>query len=135
LILETEGVEQVSPTIYVSSEVQGDYTNFFTQNAQVETLGVDTTAHLFDFSFKSGGWDGDASREGVAIASPMARQLDVRAGDKITFVISGKSVTVPILGVDRAAFDFIYMEWQQLARIAGFVRPPDGDTQAAVVTR
>jgi putative ABC transport system permease protein len=127
LIMEVDGVAHVSPTTYVSSEVQGNYTNFFTRNAQVETLGVDTSANVFDFSFKSGGdWNGDASREGVVIASPMARQLGVEAGDKITLVISGKSVTVPILGVDQAAFDFIYMEWQQLARIAGFVQNTDG---------
>jgi putative ABC transport system permease protein len=132
LISEVENVNHVSPTIYVSSEVQGDYTNFFTGNAQVETLGIDTTANLFDFRFKSGGgWDGDPDREGVVITSPMARQLGVEAGDPITLIISGKSVTVPILGVDQAAFDFIYMEWHQLAQLAGFTQPTD-DSPIAV---
>jgi putative ABC transport system permease protein len=128
LMMEIDGVAQVVPTSSVSVEVHGDYTNFFTNNAQVETLGIDTTAVMFNFDFKSGGgWDGDANREGVVITSPMARQLGVKAGDNITLTIAGTIVTVPILGVDRSAFDFIYMEWHQLAQIAGFVQTPTSE--------
>jgi putative ABC transport system permease protein len=124
LIQEVEGVKAVSPTVDVLAEIEGDYTNFFTNDNQIETLGIDPSANTFNFSFTSGdGWKDDPKREGVVIASPVAGQLGLKAGDEITFRIGGKSITMPVIGVDEAAFDFMYMEWTQLATLTGFVTP------------
>lgn len=128
-VAAVEGVQLVSPLVYVMTQIDGDYTNFFTSDNQIETLGVDTTADLFNFQFTSGtGWQDDPNREGVVIASPMAGQLGIQAGDDLTFWVSGQRVTLPVIGVDRAAFDFMYMEWQQLAQLAGLT----GETEADV---
>jgi putative ABC transport system permease protein len=124
LMQDTEGVKAVSPVIYVSAQIEGDYTNFFTNDNQVEALGVDPTSKMLNFNFKSGnGWQDDPHREGVIIASPMARQLGVEAGDEITFRVGGNRVTMPVIGVDRSAFDFMYVEWTLLARLSGFTKP------------
>ncbi len=124
LMSDVEGIKSTSPIVYVMAEVEGDYTNFFTNDSQVETLGIDPSAQLFNFHFKSGnGWEDDPKRPGVVIASPMAGQLGVKAGDEITVRIGGKPITVPVIGVDAAAFDFMYMEWTQLAELTGFMTP------------
>ncbi len=122
-----EGVRRVSPVIYVSAQIEGDYTNFFTGDNQVEALGIDTTVKMINLDFKSGsGWQDNPDREGVIITSSMARQLGVKAGDEITFRVAGNQVTMPVIGVDRSAFDFMYIEWRQLAKLAGFTKTVDG---------
>jgi putative ABC transport system permease protein len=110
----------------VLAEIEGDYTNFFTNDSQVETMGIDPSARMFNFNFTSGdGWENDPKRAGVVIATPMAAQLGVKAGAEITIRVGGTPITVPVIGVDEAAFDFMYMEWTQLAALTGFMTPDD----------
>ncbi|MBI5960271.1 MAG: FtsX-like permease family protein [Chloroflexi bacterium] len=126
-IAAIEGVQDVSPVADVSVTIEGNYTNFFTGNNQVEALGVDTRANMVHLTYSSGeGWEHDPDRQGVVIPSSMARQLGLKAGDDITFLIAGQRVTLPVLGVDRAVFDIMYLEWRQLAHLAGFTKMVDG---------
>jgi ABC-type antimicrobial peptide transport system permease subunit len=115
-----EGISTVSPGALASVQVEGGYVNPFTLNNQVTAIALDPAAGVFNFSYKDGdGWSQDPTRDGVVITSTMASQLGVSAGDEMTFVVGGNRVTQEVIGIDAAIFDSLYMEWTQLATLAG----------------
>jgi len=119
-LIAVDGVRDVRPGTLVNLSIEGPYTNFFTQNNQVASFSIDTTADVFTFDLIDGtGWEEDPQREGVIITSPMAAQLGVGDGDTVTFTLAGQTFTENIIGVDKSAFDFFYMRWERMSELAG----------------
>jgi ABC-type antimicrobial peptide transport system permease subunit len=115
-----EGVSAVAPGALASVQVEGGYVNPFTLNNQVTAIALDPAASVFNFNYKDGeGWSKDPTRDGVVITSTMASQLGVSAGDDMTFVVGGNRITQEVIGIDAAIFDSLYLEWTQLATLAG----------------
>jgi cell division protein FtsX len=117
----------------VSVQIEGGYVNPFSQNSQVMATALDPAADVFHFNYMSGeGWSKDRTRDGVVITSTMASKLGLEAGDDITFVVSGNRATREVIGVDAAIFDSLYIEWTELASLAGLVRGVPQPNQYAV---
>lgn len=114
-------IETANPGVIMSIEIEGTYENFFTRNNQVVAFGVIPEEKDYRWNYEAGnGWDDDPNREGVVISAPMADQLGITDGDQITFVVSGNEVTEEVIGIERAAFDAIWINWERLALLAGF---------------
>jgi ABC-type antimicrobial peptide transport system permease subunit len=115
-------ITTANPGVIMSIEIVGNYENFFTRNNQVVAFGVIPESGDYDWNYKAGtGWDNDPNRQGVVISAPMADQLGITAGDAIAFVVSGNQVTEEVIGIERAAFDAMWIHWEHLALLAGFV--------------
>ncbi|MCB9436979.1 MAG: ABC transporter permease [Anaerolineales bacterium] len=114
-------VTQANPGVVLSVQVEGSYENYFTRDNQVVAFGIVPSANDYNHRYVSGtGWDNDPERTGVVITAPMANQLGMDTGDELTLVIGGNRVTAPIIGVDAAAFDAMWFQWEQLASLSGY---------------
>ncbi|NDJ86799.1 MAG: FtsX-like permease family protein [Chloroflexi bacterium] len=115
-------VTEVNPGVVLSVQIVGDYENFFTRNNQVIAFGIDPAKRDYIFRYKAGeGWRNDSTRDGVVLSAPMANQIDVDTGDEITFITGGgRQATKPLLATEDVAFDAFWIQWEQLALLAGF---------------
>jgi len=84
--------------------------------------GFDPTTPTYAFHLIQGaGWRDDPMRRGIVITRPLADALKKQVGDALTFIVSGQEYSYEIIGVDAYPFDGIFMDWRELARIAGYV--------------
>ncbi len=114
-------VVEANPGVILSVQVEGNYENFFTRNNQIVVFGIDPAANDYEFHYEDGiGWRNDPERDGVVISAPMADQLEVKAGDTITFVVGGNRVTETLIGIEGAAFDALWIKWDRIAALAGY---------------
>jgi ABC-type lipoprotein release transport system permease subunit len=115
-----ENVESVHIGTVLFIQLEGDYINFFTNDNQVQVFGFDPADPLIRLDYLEGeGWSNDPTREGMVISQPIAKQLNLSAGDEIRFGVAGQSYTTQVIGIDRNAFDIVNMRWDQLSRAAG----------------
>lgn len=121
---EIDGVEAVYPGFDVSASVPGYVSNTPLKEGsdQVTVSGLDPTTSTYDFNLMEGsGWQNNPARNGIVIARSLADGLNKRLGDNLTLVVGGLSYSFEIIGVDAYPLDLIFMNWHELANIAGFV--------------
>lgn len=121
---EVDGVIAVYPGLDVSASVPGFVSNapFREGSNQVTVAGFDSATSTYKFDLLEGAsWQENSTREGVIITRPLADKLDKQAGDTLELTINGQDLSYEIIGVDAYPFDNIYMDWQELAQIAGYV--------------
>jgi putative ABC transport system permease protein len=89
---------------------------------QVPISGFDPATPAFAFKLIEGsGWRDDPTRQGIVITRPLADALDKQVGDTLLFEVTGQPHEYEIIGVDAYIFEGVFMEWHELARIAGYV--------------
>ncbi|MBN1681858.1 MAG: FtsX-like permease family protein [Anaerolineae bacterium] len=125
LILEVDGVKDVYPGVGFGLEIINlDSTD---SSYEIEALGYDPAAPVVDLDFTEGvGWQDDPTREGIVITSAAAKILDAVVGDRVLVSAGGRSGEYDIIGVVSFPFEQVFMRWQDLSHLAGFVY--DGGT-------
>jgi putative ABC transport system permease protein len=119
-----EDVEAVYPGLDVIVGVPGFVSNTPMREGsdQISVSGFDPVTPTFAFNLLEGtGWEHDPRREGVVIARPLSVRMNKHVGDTLTLIINGQEYSYEIIGVDAYVFDAIFMDWRELARIAGYV--------------
>ncbi|NDJ75422.1 MAG: FtsX-like permease family protein [Chloroflexi bacterium] len=116
------GVDAVYPGLDALVSVPGfvSETPLKEGSDQVAVSGFDSTTPTFDFNLIDGdGWRDDAAGQGIIVSRPLATAMDKQAGDTLTFILNGQEHNYEIVGVDAYIFEGIFMDWNELARIAG----------------
>ena len=89
---------------------------------QVAIFGFDPSTPTYNFDLREGtGWDNDATREGIVVSRPVADALDMHVGEVLTFIVNNQQHTAEIIGIDAYVLDAIFMDWQELAHISGYL--------------
>ncbi|NDJ74631.1 MAG: FtsX-like permease family protein [Chloroflexi bacterium] len=131
-VREVEGVDGVYPGLDVLVSIP-DFVSIVPISEgsdQVVIAGLDPATPAYKFNLMAGtGWQNDPSRAGMVISRSVAEALDKQVGDTLTFVVNGQSHSYEIIGIDAYVFDGIFMDWRELARVAGYV---DTDGQPLV---
>lgn len=118
------GIESIHAGYSVSVGVSGfESTNPLTAGSdQVTVTGIDPAQTPIRFDLVEGeGWQDNPARRGVILSRPVAENLDKSTGDSITLSVGGQVLEYDIIGVDSYAFDAMYMDWRELATLAGYV--------------
>ena len=119
-----EGVTAVYPGVDVAVRVPGfvSETPLKEGSDQITASGFDPATPTYKFDLLEGsGWEDDPTRPGIVIARPIAEQLNKNVGDTLEFEINGEEFSYEIIGVDAYLFDVIFMNWEVLADISGYV--------------
>lgn len=119
-----EDVEAVYPGLDVLVSVPGFVSKMVMKEGsdQVTVSGFDPATPTYAFRLIEGtGWGDDPTRKGIVISRPLADNIDKRVGDTLTFVVNGQEYSYEIIGVDAYIFEGIFMDWRELACIAGYV--------------
>ncbi len=117
-------IEGVYPGYSASVGIRGyESTDPLTEGSnQVSADGIDPANPAFAFNLREGNaWNADPARRGVVISRSLAENLDKTVGDSLTLTISGQDYDYEIIGVDNYAYDALYMNWRDLASLAGYV--------------
>jgi putative ABC transport system permease protein len=117
-------IEGVYPGYSASVGIRGyESTDPLTEGSnQVSADGIDPANPAFAFNLREGSaWNADPARRGVVISRSLAENLDKTVGDSLTLTISGQDYDYEIIGVDNYAYDALYMNWRDLASLAGYV--------------
>jgi putative ABC transport system permease protein len=100
---------------------------------QVAAYGFDPATDAFHLDLEEGeGWK-NGETEGVVISSTVADVIGKGAGDPIELMVNGQTLETTIVGVDSYAFDIVFMDWRQLARLAGYVDEQTGEPVAGLI--
>ena len=112
------GVKAVYPGTGVTIQIE-DYVNPDTGQGSLEVLGFDTRSDSIRMNLVAGtAWNKDPDREGVVLASNLAKQLDKKAGDRFVFSAGGRAFEREVIGITSLAFDNVFMGWRDAAEIA-----------------
>ena len=120
-----DGVKQIAPGYAVTVALQ-DYeapedNSFAAGTNQVEVAGIDTTTDTIHFSYSSGtGWDEDPDRQGIVLNETVSENIGKVAGDMVNVTIAGQTYEYEVIGVNTWPFDTVFLDWRELATIAGF---------------
>jgi len=88
----------------------------------VSAFGFDPAAPMMNFTYTEGtGWSEDPTLEGVVLTSAAAKELDKHVGDTLVISAGGHTAERELIGIAQYPFPFAFMQWQDLARLAGFV--------------
>jgi putative ABC transport system permease protein len=91
-------------------------------SSQLTATGIDPTEHAIVFDLVEGeGWQNDPTRRGVIVSRTLANNMNESLGDSLNLVISGRTITYPIIGIDNYGFDALYINWRDLAIASGHV--------------
>lgn len=106
-------------------------TNQFTEGtSQVETLGLDTAHPAINFELTDGdGWQNDPQRKGVIVSRTLADSINKGVGDSVTLIYGNRTLEMDVIGINDYPFDELYMDWRDLATLAGYVNA-EGQPQA-----
>jgi putative ABC transport system permease protein len=87
----------------------------------VAGTGVNTrNPDLFELDMRSGqSWEEDPDLEGVIISSRIADGMGKKPGDTIVIMAGGNHGEFPVLGVVNIPFDWVWMKYEDLARLGG----------------
>jgi len=118
--LITDNVADVSavyPAVSVPLQVEG-YINPQTGQSSPDALGFDTQSDSIRLNLEAGtAWQEDPDRPGVVLSSNLARQLEKGVGDRFVFTAGGRPFEREIIGVTSLAFDFVFLDWRDMAGI------------------
>jgi putative ABC transport system permease protein len=110
-------VRAVYPAVSVPLQVEG-YVNPQTGQSSPDVLGFDTQSDSVRLNLEAGtAWQEDPDRPGVVLSSNLANQLEKEVGDRFVFTAGGRPFEREIIGVTSLAFDFVFFDWQDMARL------------------
>ena len=121
-----EGIKAVYPAVGVALQVEG-YVNPETGQSSPDALGFDTRSDSIRLNLEAGtAWRDDPDREGVVLSSNLVKQLGKGVGDRLVFSAGGRAFEMEIIGITSLAFDFVFMDWRDMAEIGEAVlgEPP-----------
>ncbi len=121
---QIEGIQAVYPGVDVLVSVPGFVSETPLKEGidQVTISGFDPATPTYAFELIEGnGWRDDPARPGLVISRPLAEAMDKHVGDTLDFVVNEQAYSYEIIGVDAYIFEAIFMDWRELAQIAGFV--------------
>lgn len=121
---QMDGVAAVYPGLDVTVSIPGfvSKTPMKEGSNQVTVAGFDPATPTYDFDFVDGlGWQNDPTQTGVVVSRPLADALNKTVGDTLTFSVNDREYQYEILGIDTYIFEAIFMDWHELAQIAGYV--------------
>jgi putative ABC transport system permease protein len=111
-------VKAVYPAVSVPVQVEG-YVNPETGQSSPDALGFDTQSDSIRLNLEAGtAWQEDPGRPGVVLSSNLARQLGKGVGDRFVFTAGGRTFEREVIGVTSLGFDFVFMDWRDMAGIA-----------------
>jgi putative ABC transport system permease protein len=103
----------------------------------VSAFGINThNPDLMDFDLRSGtDWRANPDLEGVVISSSLADGTGKDAGDALVIQAGGSKDTFTIIGVINFPFDWVWMPYDDLARLGGLFleAPAAGDTNGGEI--
>ncbi|RPI91946.1 MAG: ABC transporter permease, partial [Chloroflexi bacterium] len=102
--------------------------------AGVSAIGMNTqNPDLVEFDMRSGtDWRDDPNLEGVVISSQLADGTGLDTGESITMMAGGGRGTYPIIGVVEYPFDWVWMRYEDLARLGNlYLDAPEDADQAS----
>ena len=121
LVENVDEVDAVYPGSGFSGQMEG-YVSDFTGTSQIIIIGVDTTASLLDFDLQAGtAWNDDPSREGIVLTNEIASGSGAEVGDLVNVTVAGNLVEVKVIGIASFPFPVAFMQWENVATLAGFV--------------
>lgn len=122
---EVGGLKFIEPGISLAIDIEG-YTpkKIGPGPSFMIASGINpTNAEIIALRLRSGtAWNDDPERHGVVVASVIADGLGVDTGDSLTIHAGGRSATYEIIGVATYLFDTVWVRWDDLATLGGFVR-------------
>lgn len=128
-LAEDDAIAAVYPGFSISVGVEGFASeSMLSQGSnQVMINGFDTQTPTFHFNLIEGqGWGDTFTQEGAVISHTIADTLKRKVGDPLYFMLNGTRYEYPILGILDYSFDAIFMDWRELAHLAGYT---DGETE------
>jgi ABC-type antimicrobial peptide transport system permease subunit len=112
-------------TVYPGGGVMVQIEGYFDPQWESSSLfatGWDPSTAAFDFEYTAGtGWQDDPGREGVVLSSSLAEALGKSAGDNVLVTVGGQDAEFEIIGVVSFSSNALFIDWQVLARLAGFM--------------
>ena len=97
------------------------------EDENISAIGVDPSQPVVNLTYDSGtGWDGDPTREGIVMTRKVADYFHKKVGDKVLLDVAGNRAEYTLIGISSFVDDIIFMQWQDLARLAGFVSSDNG---------
>jgi putative ABC transport system permease protein len=125
-------VQDVFPAVQLTVDVEG-YANSQFGSSQVIVAGFDPTSDALDLNLEAGtAWEGNPNREGIVLTSSLAQAIDKQAGEKMVIEVAGHKVELEIIGIAEVPVDQGFMEWRQLARLAGLTQGAPTPNQYAL---
>jgi putative ABC transport system permease protein len=110
-------VKAVYPAISVPLQVEG-YVNPETGQSSPDALGFDTQSDSIRMNLEAGtAWQEDPDRPGVVLSSNLAKQLEKEVGDRFVFTAGGRPFEREVIGITSLAFDFVFLDWRDMAAI------------------
>lgn len=121
----TPEIEAGGPLMFIVVEIQG-YTleiNATTEPPALYALGTEPAQDAYLLTLQEGeGWEQDPNRRGVVINHTLANGLHKGVGVTINLRTGGGEYqAIEIIGIMEFPFKVIWIRWQDLAEIAGFV--------------
>ncbi len=127
-ISDVDGVETVNPGVGFLVrlfDLSGTLISIgagFEGSDELQAIGFDPQSPAIDLTYDEGtGWQDDPARPGIVLTTPAARSVGKTAGDRIVVSAGGRTGEYEIIGVASYPFPFVFMSWQDLSRLAGFV--------------
>jgi len=110
-------VKAVYPAVSVPLQVEG-YVNPETGQSSPDALGFDTQSDSIRLNLEAGtAWQEDPDRPGVVLSSNLAKQLEKGVGDRFVFTAGGRPFEREVIGITSLAFDFVFLDWRDMAGI------------------
>jgi ABC-type antimicrobial peptide transport system permease subunit len=114
-----EAVENVYPGVDLTVGLEG-YVDWQFGGNSVFVSGFDPQSDTLDWELDAGSaWDEDPQREGIVLTKSLAEQIDKGLGDTAVIEVGGQKVELEVIGLVSLPVDQGFMEWRQLARLAG----------------
>jgi putative ABC transport system permease protein len=131
LLMGVGGVEAVHPAVSftvkfidLGETVMGVQTR---SEFEIEATGIDPASGSVDITYESGtGWDEDPNRAGIVLTTPAAELMDKKVGDHAVISAGGHTGEFEVIGIASYPFEMALMQWQELARLTGFVTSDNG---------
>jgi ABC-type antimicrobial peptide transport system permease subunit len=103
-----------------------------TESNQIEVTGIDPDHSALRLDLREGdGWQKGVSCTGetinmtecqsVILSRTLAEILDKHPGDSVVVTGGGQSFELKVVGVDNLPYDTLYLRWDALATLAGYV--------------
>jgi putative ABC transport system permease protein len=136
IILErVEAVQDVYPAGGVTVQIEG-YLDPQRETSTIWAQGIDPSSGSFVFDYEAGaGWQDDPGRAGVVLSSSFAEALAKELGDKVVLTAGGQDAEFEIIGIVSFPSDAIFVDWQVLARLAGFMDSQGEPVASAMLAR
>lgn len=92
------------------------------QEDTVMAFGYDPATPMMNFTYTEGaGWSEDPTLPGVVLTSSAAKDMGKKVGDTLIISAGGHTTERELIGIAQYPFPFAFMQWQDLAQLAGFV--------------